>query len=473
MSQASASAPPLFALVLAAGQGKRMRSRLPKVLHPVGDRPMVHHPVALALALGARRTVVVVPPKLPAVQTSLSEQFGDQVGFAVQVVPRGTVDAVRAGLEGLGEAEGTLLILCGDVPNLDADAVAALLAAQREADAPVALLSFTTDVAHAYGRVVRDSSGAVQAIVEARDATPDQLAVKELNSGIYAVRLGLLRELLGGVRPDNAQQELYLTDVVRLAAQRGLPVVAIPVDADSVAGVNDRVDLARAHEIWRQRRCVACMRAGATLEDPATTFVGSAVEVEPDAYLEPRVRISGRSRIGAGARVATGCVLHDTVVHADAQLHPYTVSEGAVIGASSNVGPFARLRPGTVLGERVKVGNFVETKKTTLGDGSKASHLTYLGDTTVGRDVNIGCGTITCNYDGYSKYPTRIGDRSLIGSDTALVAPVTLGADTVTGAGSVITNDVPEGALAVSRGRQRNVEGYYERLRGRYRRDKD
>lgn len=473
MSPTSPSSPSLYALVLAAGQGKRMLSKLPKVLHPVGDRPMVHHPVALALGLGAEHTVVVVPPGASAVPASLSAEFGEQVRFAVQEEPNGTADAVRAGLGALGSGDGTLLILCGDVPNLDPEAVASLLQAKATAQAPVALLSFTTDVRHSYGRVVRAADGSVTAIVEARDATAAQLAVRELNSGIYAVDLGLLRELLTGVRADNAQQELYLTDIVALAATRGLPVVAAGVDVDSVAGVNDRVDLARAHQVWRERRNLRCMRQGVTMEDPDSTFIGSQVVIAADVTLEPRVRLTGRSSVAAGARIATGCVLHDTVVRAGARLHPYTVSDGAVIGGDSDVGPFARLRPGTVLGERVRVGNFVETKKTTLGDGSKASHLTYLGDATLGRDVNVGCGTITCNYDGYGKYPTVIGDGCLIGSDTALVAPVRLGDQAVTGAGSVITNDVPAGALAVSRGRQRNVKDYYRRLRERYHRDED
>lgn len=459
---------PLAAIILAAGQGKRMRSARPKMLHPLGGVPLVHHSLSLAVSLAADPVVLVVSPESEELCRGVQLSFGSAVRFAVQPEPRGTADAVRCALPALEGFSGTALLLCGDVPNLSPSTVQRLIEQRGSAGAGVAFLSFFPADPAAYGRVVRGPQGEVQAIVEARDAPPQTLAVREVNSGIYAVRSDILIDLLATVRPENTQRELYLTDVVAAAVARGLPVLASEAAEQEVAGVNDRVDLARAERFWRMRRNEELMRAGVTMEDPDSTFVAAGVRLAQDVTLEPSVRLTGHCELASGVRVGMGCVLHDTQVAENARLLPYCVCEGAVIGPEASIGPFARLRPGSVLGARVRIGNFVETKKAVLGEGTKANHLTYLGDAVLGRNVNVGCGTITCNYDGFRKYKTEVGDECLIGSDTQLVAPVTLGPRVVTGAGSVITSDVPEGALAVSRARQRNVPGYLARLRRRY-----
>ncbi|MDY0058586.1 MAG: bifunctional UDP-N-acetylglucosamine diphosphorylase/glucosamine-1-phosphate N-acetyltransferase GlmU [Myxococcota bacterium] len=469
MSCADQSRGQVAAVILAAGQGTRMRSRTPKLLHSLGGVPLVHHPVAAALQLGSDPVVVVISPTGEAVSQSLVAGFPDApVRFAIQQEPRGTADAVRAGLAALPGYTGGLLILCGDVPNLRPATLAGLLDAQQQAGAALAFLSFVPESPAAYGRVVRDPAGRPVAIVEAREASPEQLRINEVNAGIYVVDAAFARASLERVQAANSQRELYLTDLVGLAATDGRAVLARRAPAAEVAGINDRVDLAQAEACWRQRRNEELMRAGVTMERPETVFVAQTVQLAADVTLEPGVRLSGAGTVATGAVIGQGSVLHDTVVGEEVRVRPYTVAEGAVLGPRCTVGPFARLRAGTVLGEQVHIGNFVETKKAVLGDGSKAAHLTYLGDAELGRRVNVGCGTITCNYDGFRKYKTRIGDECLIGSDTQLVAPVSLGAGAVTGAGSVVTNDVPAGALAVSRARQRNVENYRDKLRRRY-----
>ena len=456
-------------MVLAAGAGTRMHSKIPKMLHPVGGVPMVHHPLALALQLGTDPVVVVVGPGSEAMEQSISASFaGERVRFALQDRPRGTADAVACGLPALEEATGPVLILSGDVPNLDRAALDELVRAYRESGSSLAFLSFRARDPRGYGRVLRDEGGRVLAIVEHRDARAEQRAIGEVNAGIYAAHPRLLRELLARLDAGNAQGELYLTDMVRLAVRRGLQVPAIEISEETAAGVNDRVQLARAERVWRRRRNEELMLSGVSMEDPGSTFVGAEAELGPDLTLEPGVRITGRSRLASRVWVGTGCVLHDTEVAEGTRIHPYSICEGSCIGPECLVGPFARLRPGTRLGRRVRIGNFVETKKAVLGDGSKASHLSYLGDATLGRDVNVGCGTITCNYDGFAKYQTVVGDGCLIGSDTALVAPVCLGKRVVTGAGSVITTNIPDEALAVTRVRQKIVKDYYQRLSSRY-----
>ncbi len=467
------SGSPLAALILAAGRGTRMRSERPKLLHEVGGQPLVHHGVARCLELGAAPVVLVLPPDGAALRASLEAFAPAALRYAVQEEPRGTADAVRAGLGALEGAPERLLILAGDVPNLDPSSLRELVACLDDPAVAMALLTFRLQPPGAYGRVVRATDGSVACIVEARDADAATLAIDELNSGVYVIRTPLLRELLAGIGSDNAQGEFYLTDTIAAAAQRGLRVLGVPASATSVAGVNDRADLAAAQAEWRRRRNLALLRAGVTMDEPDSVWVDEASQLAADVHLEPNVRILGACNVAAGARICAGSILRDCQVAAAATVHPYCVCEGAQIGPQASVGPFARLRAGTELGARVKIGNFVETKKARIGEGSKASHLTYLGDAVLGRDVNVGCGTITCNYDGFRKYPTTVGDGCLIGSDTALVAPVTLGDHVITGAGSVITNDVPSGTLAVSRGRQRNVEGYWERLRRRYLRDEE
>ncbi len=441
------------AIILAAGEGTRMRSATAKVLHPVGGRPLVHFPVRLALDLGADPAVVVVGVARETVEANVRAAFPEESGrlrFAHQRVQAGTADAVATGLPHLDTGTESVVILYGDVPNLRPDTLARLLEARAERGAALALVGFVPDDPAAYGRVLRDEVGDPVRIVEHRDCTPDERAVQECNAGIYAVGRALLEEALADVGQDNVQGELYLTDLVELAAARGAGVVGITADPEEVAGVNDRLDLAEANRVHRQRRNRELMEAGVTMLDPATTWVDDTARVEPDVVLHPGVVLRG-----------------DCTVERDAEVFAYSVLEDAQVGPGCKVGPFARLRPGTVLMAGAKVGNFVETKKTVVGVGSKASHLTYLGDTTVGDRVNVGAGTITCNYDGVAKHPTVIGDGAFIGSDVQLVAPVAVGEGAYVGAGTTVTRDVPPGALALSRVRQQNIEGYAARRGGR------
>jgi len=370
--------------------------------------------------------------------------------FAHQRQQAGTADAVATGLPHLGEAADTVVILYGDVPNLRPETLGRLVQARAERGAALALVGFEPADAAEYGRVLRDDAGDPVRIVEAKDCCPEERAERECNAGIYAVDRALLEEALADVGSDNAQRELYLTDLVELAVGRGVGVVGILADPDEVAGVNDRVDLAAANRVFRERRNRELMMSGVTLLAPEVTYVDDTVDVEPDVVLHPGVVLQGTTRLAAGAEVFA-----------------YSVLEDAEVGPGCRVGPFARLRPGTVLGAGAKVGNFVETKKTVIGVGSKASHLTYLGDTTVGDRVNVGAGTITCNYDGNDKHRTLIGDGAFIGSDVQLVAPVAVGAGAYVGAGTTVTRDVPPGALALSRVRQRDIEGYAARLAAR------
>ena len=440
--------PSLAAIVLAAGHGTRMRSELPKVLHPVGGRPMIHYPVRAALAAGASPVVVVVGVGREAVQAAITEALPAPPGvirFAEQAEQRGTADAVSCALPVLEDAEvDTVLILCGDVPGLPVATLTALLDA-RSGGADLALLTFRPVDPSGYGRIVR-KDGRPVAIVEQADASEVQLQIGECNAGIYAVDHTLLTTGLARIGADNAQGELYLTDLVAMAEH----AAAVVVPESEVRGVNDRIGLAEANADYRRRRNRSLMLDGVTLLDPATTYVDDLAEVEPDATLHPGVVLTGRTRVGSGS-----------------QIYAYSVLEDAQVGHDCSVGPFARLRPGTLLHDRSKVGNFVETKKTSLGEGAKASHLTYLGDCTVGAGANIGAGTITCNYDGERKNATTIGAGAFIGSDTQLVAPVSVGDGAYVGAGSTVIRDVPADALALSRVEQRNIEGWADRRRTR------
>ena len=439
--------PSLAAIVLAAGQGTRRRSELPKVLHRVGGRPIVHYPVRAALAVGASPVSVVVGVGREAVEEALTQALPAPAGvirFSEQPEQRGTADAVRCGLPALDDSDAqTVLILCGDVPGLPVSTLKALVQARAQGS-DLAMLTFEPEDPDGYGRIVRDKKGRPTAIVEHADASKAQRAIGECNAGIYAVDRTLLTDGLAKIDSDNAQGEFYLTDLVALSTA----AVGIVVPESDVRGVNDRVDLADANADYRRRRNHSLMLDGVTLIDPATTYVDDLAEIEPDAVLHPGVVIGGVSRVGSGSNV-----------------YAYSVLEDAIVGHNCNVGPFARLRPGTVLGDGSKVGNFVETKKTTLGEGAKANHLTYLGDCTVGAGANIGAGTITCNYDGDRKNATSIGAGAFIGSDTQLVAPVSVGDGAYVGAGSTVIRDVPADALALSRVDQRNIEGWAGRRR--------
>ncbi len=452
------------AVVLAAGQGTRMKSALPKVLHAIAGRPMVAWPIEAARQAGAKGVVVVVGHGREAVMEAVDARFETGVRSAVQEEQNGTGHALRCALPALEGFEGTVMIIYGDVPLMPASALTALLAARGSR--PLALVTARIDDATGYGRILRDDEGRVVGIREHRDCSDSELAIDEMNPGIYAVDAAFLRAGLSRLEADNDQGELYLTDLVAMAAEEG-GVGDVSWDIADLVGINDRWQLAMADDAMRTRILEGLARSGVTVRDPRSTWVGGDCEVGPDATLESGVVLRGKTVVGEGARIDVGCVLTDVTVAAGAWLKPYTVATESVIGEGAQTGPFSHLRPASVLGPDARVGNFVEMKKTTLGRGSKANHLAYLGDGVVGEGVNIGAGTIFCNYDGFRKHVTTLEDGAFIGSDSQLIAPVTVGAGAYVATGTTVTRDVPADALAVSRPRQKNKEGYASRLKAR------
>ncbi len=451
----------LSAVVMAAGEGKRMRSRKPKVLHEIGGRPMVRYPIELALRLGARPVVVVTGHEGERVRGAI-DGFGlADVSTVDQGQPQGTGHAVLTALPALDGFDGTVVILSGDVPLLCDETVRALVTRHQEADAVLTLLAMQLADAGSYGRVVVNARGIAERIVEAKDATAAERGIGLANAGIYAADAAFLRDALPKLGNRNAQGEYYLTDLVAIAHERGrIAVHSVVSDPDEVHGVDDRAKLARAGAILNRRVLDGLMRDGVTIRDPSTTWVDVGVSIGADSILDPGAEIRGASRIGEGCRIGTGAIVVDSVLDERVTIKPYCVIEESHVGTDAAVGPMAHLRPGSDLGADVKIGNFVEIKKATFGVGSKASHLTYIGDAAVGANVNIGCGTITCNYDGVSKFRTVIEDDVFVGSDTQLVAPVTVGRGAYIGSGSTITRDVPADALAIARGKQRNIDGW-------------
>ncbi|HYN43970.1 MAG TPA: bifunctional UDP-N-acetylglucosamine diphosphorylase/glucosamine-1-phosphate N-acetyltransferase GlmU [Thermoanaerobaculia bacterium] len=462
---------PVTVVLLAAGRGVRMKSARPKVLHEAAGRPLIDHVVGTARAFlegrPGSRLVVVAGAGREELIPHLARTAPEAI-VVVQDPPRGTGDAVRAALPALGDAT-RVVVLAGDVPLLSASVLVRLEGAlDVDTGAGFAVLTARLGDAGAYGRVVRDGNGRFARIVEARDATPEELSIGEINSGIYAFERAVLERELPRLTDDNAQREFYLTDVLGLAVAEGIRGVAIPVeDASEVLGVNSRAELAEVDALLRGRATRAAMVAGATLIRPETITLDEGVTFGPDTVVEPFVTITGPSSIGALSRIGQGCVVASSTIGANVVVRPYCVIENAVVGDGAVVGPFARLREGTVLGPEVHVGNFVETKKALLARGAKANHLTYLGDCSVGEKTNVGAGVITCNYDGFGKHHTGIGAGVFVGSDVQLVAPVTIGDGAVIGAGSTITKDVPAHALATSRVPQKTIEGGGARYRER------
>jgi bifunctional UDP-N-acetylglucosamine pyrophosphorylase/glucosamine-1-phosphate N-acetyltransferase len=458
---------PLAAVVLAAGKGTRMKSHTAKVLHEIGGRPLGWYAVKRALDAGASPVVVVVGHQAEAVEAALVASLpGAPLRFAVQERQLGTAHAVLAARRALRGHDGPVAILSGDVPLLETETLLGVVRARARARAPLAFATMALDAPHGYGRVVRDASGRPARIVEEKDATEAERALREVNAGLYCADATFLWKALARVGSDNAQEEFYLTDLVAMAARRD-GAVAVDVPPEQASGVNDREELARAARVLVRRRARALMRAGVTIEDPDRFDCDEGVEVGPDTVIEPGVRLLGRTRVGAASRLGAGAILKDAVVGIQVTVRPYTVVEEATIGARAILGPFSRVRPGSDIGEEAHVGNFVETKKAVLGKGAKANHLAYLGDAFVGAGSNVGAGTITCNYDGEKKHPTRIGAGAFIGSDSVLVAPVEIGDGAYVAAGSVITEAVPAGALALGRARQTVKEGWVAARKGR------
>jgi bifunctional UDP-N-acetylglucosamine pyrophosphorylase/glucosamine-1-phosphate N-acetyltransferase len=461
------------AIILAAGEGTRMKSGTPKVLHEICGRSMLGHVVAAVRHADPAQVVVVTGKGRSEVEAHLSGLDADAIPV-FQATQDGTGHAVRLALEeldaraqagGRPPIEGTVIVAPGDTPLLSGASVRALAAHREKTGAPGVLLSAHVPDPTGYGRVVRDRWGHLKRIVEHKDATETERALTEVNSGVYAFDAGKLRAALAQLTKDNAQGEEYLPDVVRIMVKTADPVGAAVIDDwHEIAGVNDRVQLAQARALLRDRILIAFMRAGVTVIDPATTWSDVGVVMEPDCVVLPNTMLLGSTRIATGARIGPNCELRDTIVGAGAIVRDATC-EGAEIGPDATVGPYTYLRRGTRLARGAKVGGFVETKNAQIGEDSKVPHLSYVGDAVIGARTNVGAATVFVNYDGVEKHTSVIGDDVRIGSDTMLVAPITIGDGAYTAAGSVIVDDVPPGALAVARGHQRNVEGWVEKRR--------
>jgi len=449
----------IAAVILSAGKGKRMKSGLAKVLHPVVGRPMAAWSVDAARASGAADILLVTGHQSEAV----SEYFkssGD-LRTIVQEELLGTGHAVACALKALDGFNGTILILCGDTPLLRSETLVRLTEFHRSGNAVITMLTAEVGNSESYGRVVRDHNGELLRIVEQKDATPDEQAIREINSGIYCMASDFLFANIGKLGNSNAQREYYLTDLLEIAVSNGMKCLAMQTDdPDEILGINDRVQLAEACQIMRRRINRDLMLSGVTMVAPEQTYINYGVAIGPDTVIHHNCQITGSTVIGGGCIIETGVSISDCRIGNDCHIKAGSVLEGAELHEEVSVGPMAHLRPGTVLHKHVKIGNFVETKKAVLGQGSKASHLTYLGDTEIGRDVNIGCGTITCNYDGVKKHRTIIGDGVFIGSDVQLVAPVTVGSNSLVAAGTTVTVDVPPDSLAIARVPQVNKEGW-------------
>ncbi|MHB1025998.1 MAG: bifunctional UDP-N-acetylglucosamine diphosphorylase/glucosamine-1-phosphate N-acetyltransferase GlmU [Desulfobacteria bacterium] len=453
----------ISAIILAAGQGKRMKSSLPKVAHLVLGKPVVWHVAQAARAAGIREMVFVLgygrDKVLPVV-----EAFGGKV--AIQESQFGTGDAARCGLAELSAGASGVVVLCGDAPLIRPATIRALLAARRRQEAPASVLTGVLDDPTGYGRIVRGDDGSVARIVEEKDANPVLRKIREVNSGTYAFDRVFLERGLPRLSDVNAQREYYLTDLVLEVLAEGkrvVPVVALV--PDEVRGINSRRELAEATRILLERKLDDLMASGVTLVDPRRTYVETEVSVGQDTVIDPGVTLLGATRVGRGVRIRTGCVVDGSVIGDGVEMKPYTVVSGSTVRKGAILGPFSHLRPEADIGEGAHIGNFVEVKKSRIGKGSKANHLSYLGDAIIGKKVNVGAGTITCNYDGVLKHPTVLGDGVFVGSDTMLVAPVTVGKGALIGAGSTITKNVPPYALALCRAEQKNIEGWVARKR--------
>ena len=444
-------AAPIAAIVLAAGKGTRMKSDLHKVLHPIAGRPMLLHLMAAVDALAPAKKVVVVGDKADQLEAAL----GGSAELAVQDPQLGTGHAVRQAEGALAGFEGDVLILYGDVPFVPAATLRSMIDRLNTPDAPaVVVLAFEPADPLQYGRVIAEGDRVVK-MVEHKDATPEERAVRLCNSGLMAAKARDLFALLARVTDDNAAKEFYLVDIVNIANADGRSCAVVTTDPADVAGINSRAELAAAEAQWQAFKREEAMAGGASLRAPDTVWFSWDTELGRDVTIEPNVFFGPGVSVGNGVNIRANCHI-----------------EGAIIGAGCEVGPFARLRPGTVLGEKAKIGNFVEAKKAVLGPGAKANHLTYLGDVSVGANANIGAGTITCNYDGYFKYKTEIGERAFIGSNSALVAPVRIGADAIVAAGSAVTRDVADGELRIVRGEQLMKPGWADRFHDAMRKKK-
>ena len=459
---------PCAVVVLAAGAGTRMKSAKQKTLHEIGGRSLLSHSLHAAAEVSPQHVIAVVGHQRDQVSPEvekIAEQMSIEILQTVQEEQKGTGHAVQVGLTAVPDFNGTVVVTNGDVPLLRGATIEKLIHAHEDAHAAVTVLTLQFDDPTGYGRIIRDADGGVVEIVEEKDADEEQKRVTEVNSGVFAFDGAVLRDALTRITSDNAQGELYITDVLGIARADGRTVAAFTApDARELAGVNDRVQLAEAGKELNRRLVERAMRGGATVIDPATTWIGVEVEIGSDVVIHPNTQLWGSTVIGNGAEIGPDTTLTDMEVGPGATV---TRTQGSlsVIGADATVGPFTYLRPGTELGAGGKLGTFVESKNAVIGTGSKVPHLTYVGDATIGDNSNIGCSSVFANYDGVNKHHTTIGNNVRTGSDTTFVAPVTVGDGAYTGAGTVVTKDVPPGALAIKEGRQRNIEGWVEHNR--------
>jgi len=454
----------LTAVILAAGLGTRMKSALPKVLHPIAGRPLLHYAVRAAFEAGVEHAVVVTSGHRQ-IDELLARDFGDRVSTVVQDPPRGTGDAARIGIEQVKTER--VLILCGDTPLVRAEELAQLVSALEQPGAEeLSLMTCALDTPHGYGRVLRDAAGQVSEVREQRDLTsPEQQAVREVNAGMYAGKTETLRRALAQVQPNNSQGEYYLTDVIAWVA-RSSRVTGVLGHADALLGVNDRAQLAEAEEIMLRRIRMRHAKNGVTVR--GTPRIDDSVEIGEDSSIEATAVLRGSTRIGKGTVVDVGCVITDATIGDGVLLKPYTVIATSTVGDSAQLGPFTHVRPQSEIEADVHLGNFVETKSTRVRRGAKANHLAYLGDGDVGERANVGAGTIFCNYDGFNKHKTVIGADAFIGSDSQLVAPITIGRGAYVASGTTVITNVPDDALALGRIKQVNKEGYAPKLKARF-----
>jgi bifunctional UDP-N-acetylglucosamine pyrophosphorylase/glucosamine-1-phosphate N-acetyltransferase len=450
--------------ILAAGLGTRMRSKRAKVLHRAGGLALIEHVVNAASAVAPAGRITAVTGHQAEEVEALLAPYG--VGFVRQEEQKGTGHAVACCRQRLGDLDGLLLVLYGDTPLLSAATIAKLRDTQAASKAAATLITTTLPDPSGYGRVVLDAQGRVAAIVEHKACTPEQLAIRTINSGIYCFRADLLWKHIGEIAPNPVSGELYLTDMPEILARHGYWVEALHIDdPDELLGINTRIELADADRVLRERKCRDLMLSGVTIERPETVTIDTRVRVGADTVIEPFARLLGTTEVGEDCRIGAGAIIESSKLASEVTIAPYTLMVSSTIESGAQVGPFARLRPDTHVAAKARVGNFVEMKNAWLGAGSKSQHLAYLGDATIGAGVNIGAGTIICNYDGEKKHHTRIGDRVFVGSNSTLVAPAEIGESSYIGAGSVITEPVPPEALALGRGRQVNKPDWVKKRR--------
>ncbi len=452
-------------IILAAGQGTRMKSDLPKVLHRIGGKPLFLHVLDTAKLLHPSRVAIVIGHGAQAVRCAYG---GSEIAWAMQESQLGTGHAVNCARNIFADFTGDILILSGDVPLIRARTLQTMIARHREEQAAITLMTAVLENPRGYGRVLRDRGGLITATVEEKDASEEQRRIQEVNAGAYVAEREFLFEALESIRNDNRQGEYYLPDIVGIGLGKGRRVATVPVeDPKEMMGINTREELARMEKTLRERINKKWMGAGVTLKDPDTTYIEDGVSIGRDTVIGPNTQLCGRTVIGEGCQIDGSAYVTDSEIGSDVHLRFFVVLTGCRVDRGAIVGPFAHLRPGTALARDVHIGNFVETKEAKIGPGTKANHLTYLGDCTIGGDTNIGAGTITCNYDGFNKYKTRIGDRVQVGSDTTLVAPISLGDDVYVATASTVRRDVPAGALVYNERQERVRDGWTEQKRSK------